>query len=138
MMMLKMFMPSMPKMPESEKKEESAESVEEKKEQERLKAAEAKRIEKERLEKYQKLKAEAKENRAKYREKYKIDASPDPSDEDIVKPKEVRGPCGSAGGDEPPDGGDCEHVGQATTKGWEMISLVSSYSLNKKTFTDTL
>ena len=83
MMMLKMFMPSMPKMPESEKKEESAESIEEKKEQERLKAAEAKRIEKERLEKYQKLKAEAKENRAKYREKYKIDAPPEPSDEDM-------------------------------------------------------
>ena len=83
----------MPKMPESEKKEESAESREEAKEQvrlepnkkirtiiifmihylkssqERLKAAEAKRIEKERTEKYQKLKGEAKDSRAKYREK---------------------------------------------------------------------
>ena len=37
--------------------------------QERLKAAEAKRIEKERTEKYQKLKGEAKDSRAKYREK---------------------------------------------------------------------
>ena len=34
-----------------------------------MKAAEAKRIEKERTEKYQKLKEEAKEGRAKYREK---------------------------------------------------------------------
>ena len=37
--------------------------------QERLKAAEAKRIEKERTEKYQKLKGDAKDTRAKYREK---------------------------------------------------------------------
>ena len=37
--------------------------------QERLKAAEAKRIEKERTEKYQKLKGDAKDARAKYREK---------------------------------------------------------------------
>ena len=37
--------------------------------QERLKAAEAKRIEKERTEKYQKLKGDAKDSRSKYREK---------------------------------------------------------------------
>ena len=37
--------------------------------QERLKAAEAKRIEKERTEKYQKLKGDAKDTRSKYREK---------------------------------------------------------------------
>ena len=37
--------------------------------QEKLKAAEAKRVEKERTEKYQKLKGEAKDARAKYREK---------------------------------------------------------------------
>ena len=37
--------------------------------QERLKAAEAKRIEKERTEKYQKLKGDAKDARSKYREK---------------------------------------------------------------------
>jgi len=79
-MMLKMFMPSMPKMPEAEKKEETAESREEAKEQERLKAAEAKRIEKERTEKYNKLKGEAKEERAKIREKYKLAESPEPSD----------------------------------------------------------
>lgn len=48
--------------------------------QERLKAAEAKRIEKERTEKYQKLKGDAKDTRSKYREKYKLDASPEPSD----------------------------------------------------------
>ena len=48
--------------------------------QERLKQLEAKRIEKERNEKYQKLKGDAKDARAKYREKYKLDASPDPSD----------------------------------------------------------
>ena len=48
--------------------------------QERLKQAEAKRIEKERNEKYQKLKGDAKDQRAKYREKYKLDNSPDPSD----------------------------------------------------------
>merc|ERR1712051_888716 len=94
--MLKMFMPSMPKMPETEKKEESAESIEEKKEQERLKAAEAKRIEKERIEKYQKLKAEAKENRAKYRDKYKIDASPEPSDEDIESSEDEEDGFGSS------------------------------------------
>jgi len=70
----------MPKMPEGEKKEESAESLAEKKEQERLKQLEAKRIEKERNEKYQKLKGDAKDARAKYREKYKLDNSPDPSD----------------------------------------------------------
>eukprot|EP00092_Neocalanus_flemingeri_P002356 GFUD01002521.1.p1 GENE.GFUD01002521.1~~GFUD01002521.1.p1 ORF type:complete len:133 (+),score=49.19 GFUD01002521.1:79-477(+) len=80
MMMLKMFMPSMPKMPESEKKEESAESREEAKEQERLKANEAKRIEKERTEKYAKLKDGAKDERAKMREKYKLADSPPPSD----------------------------------------------------------
>ena len=78
----------MPKMPEAEKKEETAESREEAKEQvdnatfgpikhfwdaqERLKAAEAKRIEKERTEKYNKLKGEAKEERAKIREKVKM------------------------------------------------------------------
>merc|ERR1719400_2853875 len=39
-----------------------------------------KRIEKERNEKYQKLKGDAKDARAKYREKYKLDNSPDPSD----------------------------------------------------------
>ena len=39
--------------------------------QERLKAAEAKRIEKERTEKYNKLKTDAKDARAKYREKVK-------------------------------------------------------------------
>ena len=48
--------------------------------QERLKQLEAKRIEKERNEKYQKLKGDAKDARAKYREKYKLDASPEPSD----------------------------------------------------------
>ena len=48
--------------------------------QERLKQLEAKRIEKERNEKYQKLKGDAKDARAKYREKYKLDNSPDPSD----------------------------------------------------------
>merc|ERR1711913_38964 len=68
--------------PESEKKEETAESREEAKEQERLKAAEAKRIEKERTEKYQKLKGDAKDTRSKYREKYKLDATPEPSDEE--------------------------------------------------------
>ena len=62
----------MPKMPESEKKEESAESREEAKEQERLKAAEAKRIEKERTERYAKLKDGAKDERAKMREKVGI------------------------------------------------------------------
>ena len=41
--------------------------------QERLKAAEAKRIEKERTEKYQKLKGDAKDARTKYREKVKHD-----------------------------------------------------------------
>ena len=45
-----------------------------------MKQLEAKRIEKERNEKYQKLKGDAKDARAKYREKYKLDASPDPSD----------------------------------------------------------
>ena len=45
-----------------------------------MKQAEAKRIEKERNEKYQKLKGDAKDERAKYREKYKLDNSPDPSD----------------------------------------------------------
>ena len=48
--------------------------------QERLKQLEAKRIEKERNEKYQKLKGDAKDARSKYREKYKLDASPEPSD----------------------------------------------------------
>ena len=48
--------------------------------QERLKQLEAKRIEKERNEKYQKLKGDAKDARQKYREKYKLDASPEPSD----------------------------------------------------------
>ena len=48
--------------------------------QERLKQLEAKRIEKERNEKYQKLKGDAKDQRQKYREKYKLDNSPDPSD----------------------------------------------------------
>ena len=86
-------------MPESEKKEEeSAESREEKKEQvsyswkrfsllygissfkERLKAAEAKRIEKERTEKYNKMKEESKTERQKYREKYKLPESPPRSD----------------------------------------------------------
>ena len=86
-------------MPDSEKKEEeSAESREEKKEQvslffqarpqyicikfiqERLKAAEAKRIEKERTEKYNKLKEDSKSERAKYREKYKLADSPPRSD----------------------------------------------------------
>ena len=62
----------MPKMPESEKKEESAESREEAKEQERLKAAEAKQIEKERTERYAKLKDGAKDERAKMREKVGI------------------------------------------------------------------
>merc|ERR1711953_1152815 len=47
---------------------------------ERLKQLEAKRIEKERNEKYQKLKGDAKDQRQKYREKYKLDNSPDPSD----------------------------------------------------------
>ena len=72
----------MPKMPENEAKEETAESIAEKKEQvksgwlqfelthqmlwqERLKAQEAKRIEKERNEKYQKLKAQVKFFRGK-------------------------------------------------------------------------
>ena len=66
---------------------------------ERLKAAEAKRIEKERTEKHQKLKGDAKDARSKYREnvmkgiipvwytcgwcvKYKLDATPEPSDEE--------------------------------------------------------
>ena len=40
--------------------------------QEKLKAAEAKRVEKERTEKYQKLKGEAKDARAKYREKVTV------------------------------------------------------------------
>ena len=40
--------------------------------QERLKAAEAKRIEKERTEKYNKLKTDAKDARAKYREKVNV------------------------------------------------------------------
>ena len=48
--------------------------------QERLKAAEAKRIEKERTEKYNKLKTDAKDARAKYREKYKLPESPPRSD----------------------------------------------------------
>ena len=64
-----------------------------------MKAAEAKRIEKERTEKYQKLKGDAKDARSKYREKvihgiesfwyicgwcvkYKLDATPEPSDEE--------------------------------------------------------
>ena len=82
---------SMPKMPENEAKEETAESREEKKEQvksmfflflksskwwfvkERLKAAEAKRIEKERTEKYTKMKSQAKDERAKFREKVLIE-----------------------------------------------------------------
>ena len=41
--------------------------------QERLKAAEAKRIEKERTEKYNKLKTDAKDARAKYREKVRVE-----------------------------------------------------------------
>ena len=44
--------------------------------QERLKAAEAKRIEKERTEKYNKLKTDAKDARQKYREKYGLPESP--------------------------------------------------------------
>ena len=48
--------------------------------QERLKAAEAKRIEKERTEKYNKLKTDAKDARAKYREKYSLPESPPRSD----------------------------------------------------------
>ena len=66
-----------------------------------MKAAEAKRIEKERTEKYTKMKSQAKEERAKYREKvlllnrylfiwnlfhetfqYKLEATPPPSDEE--------------------------------------------------------
>ena len=39
---------------------------------ERLKAAEAKRIEKERTEKYTKMKSQAKEERAKFREKVEL------------------------------------------------------------------
>ena len=83
-MMMKMFMPSMPKMPESDSKEETAESIAEKKEQvrlsfarwtleffnqERLKQLEAKQKEKERNEKYSKLKTKAKDERAKMRDK---------------------------------------------------------------------
>ena len=66
---------------------------------ERLKAAEAKRIEKERTEKYTKMKGQAKDERAKFREKvlypekynrtytlqtlqYKLEATPPPSDEE--------------------------------------------------------
>ena len=69
---------------------------------ERLKAAEAKRIEKERTEKYTKMKSQAKDDRAKFREKvlnpkkynwndttptlqtvqYKLEATPPPSDEE--------------------------------------------------------
>lgn len=48
--------------------------------QERLKAAEAKRIEKERTEKYNKLKTDAKDQRQKYREKYGLPESPPRSD----------------------------------------------------------
>ena len=48
--------------------------------QERLKAAEAKRIEKERTEKYNKMKEDSKNERAKYREKYKLAESPPRSD----------------------------------------------------------
>ena len=48
--------------------------------QERLKAAEAKRIEKERTEKYNKMKTDAKDARAKYREKYNLPESPPRSD----------------------------------------------------------
>ena len=74
----------MPKMPESDSKEETAESIAEKKEQvksilprwtleffnqERLKQLEAKQKEKERNEKYSKLKTKAKDERAKMRDK---------------------------------------------------------------------
>ena len=74
----------MPKMPESDSKEETAESIAEKKEQvesilprwtlelckqERLKQLEAKQKEKERNEKYSKLKTKAKDDRAKMRDK---------------------------------------------------------------------
>ena len=79
---------SMPKMPESESKEETAESIAEKKEQERLKLLEAKQKEKERNEKYSKLKSKAKDDRKKYREKYKLNDSPTPSDEEDISSDE--------------------------------------------------
>ena len=111
----------MPKMPESESKEETAESIAEKKEQviyfnflvfffcftiiqERLKQLEAKQKEKERNEKYAKLKTQAKDDRAKFREKvkyfqqqninnesfvqYKLEATPTPSDEEDMSSDE--------------------------------------------------
>merc|ERR1711983_412181 len=57
-------------------------------EQERLKQLEAKQKEKERNEKYTKLKTQAKDDRAKLREKYKLDASPMPSDEEDMSSDE--------------------------------------------------